>query len=95
MNSIHESIAVELRRKDVVKMYVYKTVPAPTILGVKNEKQINDAIRNFANYINQECVDGWEFYSMETITTQTPQGCLGLGGSKITTYNMLVFRRAI
>lgn len=75
--------------------YAYKTVPAPTILGVKNEKQINDAIRSFANLINQECVDGWEFYSMETIATQIPQGCLGFGGSKTVTYNMLVFRHAM
>jgi len=74
-------------------MYTYKTVPAPKILGVKNEKDTDSAIRGFSGIINAESAEGWEFYSMETITTQVPQGCLSMSAPKTTTYNMLVFRK--
>jgi hypothetical protein len=73
-------------------MYSYKTIPAPMVLGVKKEKDVNNAIRGFSDIINAECTDGWEFYSMETMTTQVPQGCMS-GATKTMTYNMLVFRK--
>ena len=76
-------------------MYTYKTVPAPKILGVRSEKDTSTAIMGFSQAINAECVDGWEFYSMESITTQVPQGCLSLNPPIITTHNMLVFRKQI
>jgi len=72
--------------------YTYKTVPAPMALLVKSKTNTEDAIRGFSSIINAEGTDGWEFYSMETITTQEPQGCIG-GQLKTTNYNMLVFRR--
>lgn len=73
-------------------MYTYKTVPAPMVLTVRKDKEVDTVIRGYSEIINAECKDGWEFYSMETITTQEPQGCL-TGSVKTVTYNMLVFRK--
>ena len=53
-------------------------------------------VASFAEIINNECHDGWEFYSMEQITVKNLPGCLGalLGvKAEATVYNMLVFRR--
>ena len=73
--------------------YEYKTIPAPMSLNIKNEKLAEAAIRNFGELINKETAGGWEFYSMESITTSEAQGCLGMGGRKETVYKMLIFRR--
>ena len=75
-------------------MYTYKTVPAPKILDVKSEKDTSTAIMGFSQAINAECFDGWEFYSMESMTTQVPQGC-SFKPPITTTHNMLVFRKQI
>ena len=75
-------------------MYEYKTIPAPMILGVKKPHETADAIKGFSGIINKECQSGWEFYSMEAITTQVPLGCLS-GKTQTTTHNMLVFRREL
>lgn len=76
-------------------MYEYKTVPAPMALNIKNEKEAGKAICGFGDLINAETHDGWEFYSMESITTSEAQGCFGTGGRKDTHYNMLVFKRLL
>jgi len=76
-------------------MYTYKTIPAPMELVVKREDEMQGAICNFSQIINKECVDGWEFYSMETITTSTAPGCLGISKAEKSHYNMLVFRRPL
>ena len=75
--------------------YEYKTVPAPMILTIKTEKDADQAIANFGTLINKEAVDGWEFHSMETITTEEAPGCLGGGKNTAKHYNMLIFKREI
>ena len=75
-------------------MYTYKTVPAPTNLSVRSVNDTLNAVESFSEIINKECVNGWEFYSMETISVSTNPGCFSLG--KRTTpivLNMLVFRK--
>ena len=77
-------------------MYEYKTVPAPANLTIVSAKATVGAIESFSALINQECTDGWEFYSMENIAVSVNPGCLGfLTGNKASTahFNMLVFRR--
>ena len=74
--------------------YEYKTVPAPMVLKEKNEQDAHASIRSYGERINDEAVDGWEFYSMETITTAQAPGCGGGGKEVMTSYNMFVFRRA-
>ena len=74
--------------------YSYKTVPAPMVLGIGKGKSPEEAIAKFSVLINNECHDGWEFYSMETITISEPPGCMSLSKQPITSsYNMLVFRK--
>lgn len=75
--------------------YEYKTVPGPVVLSIKNEKEADSAIRNFGSMINAEAQGGWEFYSMESISTSEAQGCMGTGGRKETVYKMLIFRRPV
>lgn len=76
--------------------YEYKTVPAPMVLSIKNEKEERAGIASFGNAINAEANDGWEFYSMETITTKEAAGCMpGSGSGAVKHHNMLVFRRKI
>lgn len=75
--------------------YEYKTVPAPMVLSIKTAKEAEQAIADFGRLINQEAQGGWEFHSMETITTSEAQGCGGSGSPKITNYNMLIFKKAV
>ena len=72
-------------------MYTYKTVPAPANLIVKKDKDREKVVEQFGDLINKECKDGWEFYSMETITTTTQGGLLSKEESIV--FNMLVFRK--
>ena len=76
-------------------MYVYKCVPAPMNIVIKKQADMDKAVGDFANIINRECAQGWEFYSMEQIATTVPAGCLAslFGKKDETTYhNMLIFR---
>ena len=75
--------------------YEYKTVPAPMILSIKTDKEAEAAIHGFSDLLNKEAQGGWEFYSMETISTSEAPGCFGGNQAKIKTYNMLVFKRAL
>lgn len=75
-------------------MFEYKTVPCPKALQVKSQKEDDAAVRSFARIMNSEAVDGWEFYSMETISVAQVSGCMSFGkSSRDTPYNMMVFRR--
>ncbi len=73
--------------------FEYKTVPAPMVLNIKTQKDADQAIANFGAIINREAVDGWEFHSMESITTAEAPGCFSGGKERVTTYNMLIFKR--
>lgn len=77
--------------------FEYKCVAAPKELIIKKQADMDKAVAGFANIINNEAVQGWEFYSMEQIATTVPVGCLAalFGKKEETTYsNMLIFRRA-
>ncbi len=73
--------------------YEYKTVPAPMVLSIKNEKEAHTAIGNFGDLLNKEAVDGWEFHSMESISTEEAPGCFSGGRVTRKSYNMLIFKR--
>lgn len=76
--------------------FEYKCVAAPQELIIKKQADMEKAVAGFANIINNEAVQGWEFYSMEQIATTVPVGCLAtlIGLKDKTTYsNMLIFRR--
>lgn len=55
---------------------IYKAVPGPKVIRIENDN-LNMATDAFADLINANAVDGWKFYSLETIvTTETRKtGC--------------------
>lgn len=72
----------------------YKCVPGPKNLIVNKIEDMDNAVVQFADLINQNCRDGWDFHSLEEISVTRQPGCLaGLFGAKelVMTYNMLVF----
>lgn len=74
--------------------YEYKTVPAPGVLEIKRERDAEEAIRGFADLINEEACDGWEFYCTDSIITSRSLGLFG-GDPEETIYKMLIFRRLV
>lgn len=75
--------------------YEYKTVPAPMVLSIKTAKEAEAAIGKFSDMLNAEARGGWEFHSMETISTEEAPGCTSGGKSTVKHYNMLVFKRPV
>ena len=74
----------------------YKCVPAPMEIVINNKSTYDDAVRSFADLINNETKNGWIFYSMESIKVRENPGCLAaLFGKevKILEYNMLIFSK--
>lgn len=74
--------------------YEYKCVPGPAQLIVKSQADSASAVRSYADLINEECRDGWEFYSLETMSVAQAAGCFGATDkTPPLIFNMLVFRR--
>ena len=73
--------------------YEYKCVSGPKELVVKSAAESSTAIASYANIINAEAIDGWEFYSLESMTVSQAPGCLSTGNEPPLLFNMLVFRR--
>jgi len=74
----------------------YKCVPAPKELVIDKNGTYDGAVRSFADIINREANDGWNFHSMENIAVTQKPGCFaGLFGKKEETvyFNMLVFSK--
>jgi len=74
----------------------YKCVPAPKQIEVSRGGDFGDAVRSFADLINQETGGGWKFHSMENIVLWQKPGCLAsLFGQKESyiNFNMLVFSK--
>ena len=74
----------------------YKCVPAPQNLVIDKRGDEEEAVRSFADIINLEANDGWNFHSMENIAVTQKPGCLAalFGAKDSTTYfNMLVFSK--
>lgn len=75
-------------------MKEYKIVPAPVGCNVK-KGQSASVFDDYAKIINANCIDGWDYHSMETIHITENPGCLG-GGAKnarTTVHYMLIFVR--
>ncbi len=47
---------------------IYKAIPGPKKIQIENDN-LSMATDAFANLVNTNAVDGWKFYSLETITT--------------------------
>jgi len=84
----------------------YKCVPAPKNLSISHDGSHDEAVRSFADIINNEATGGWKFFSMEQVSvTQEPPktGCLkglliliGLAQRPVAitiNFNMLIFSK--
>jgi hypothetical protein len=77
-------------------MTQYMCVPGPKTIVVNKIEDMDGAVVQFSDLINQHCANGWDFFSLEEITVADKPGCLaGLLGAKEETrnYNMLVFKK--
>ena len=74
--------------------YEYKTVAGPVLISVRSPDERASAVKSYEQLINSEAVDGWEFYSTDEFETTNPTGCFGTGPAEITSFKMLIFRRA-
>lgn len=73
--------------------YEYKCVSGPKQLVVQSVNDSSKAIASYADIINAEAVDGWEFVSIETMSVSEAPGCLSSDKRISVSFNMLVFRR--
>jgi len=71
-------------------MKKYKAVAGPRSINV-SKGNTQAAFDGFADMINAESVDGWEYHSMETITITEAPGCFQQ--ALPINYYMLIFVR--
>lgn len=73
-------------------MKQYKAVAGPKSINV-SKGNTQDAFNLFANIINQEASNGWDYHSMETITVSEKPGCFQQPVPL--NYYMLIFEREV
>lgn len=73
-------------------MKQYKAVAGPKSIEV-DKGNTQAAFNTFAQIINNEAQQGWEYHSMETITVTEKPGCFSQPISK--NFYMLIFVREI
>ena len=75
-------------------MAQYKTVAGPVGLTISQKDSYTDAIKQYAQIINRESVDGWKFHSMYEVPVTKVNGCLAtlfFMPTSTVRFNMLVF----
>ena len=72
-------------------MKQYKAVPGPMDISV-SKGNTQAAFDLFANIINREAAQGWEYHSMEVVTVTEKPGCFQQPTP--INYYMLIFCRA-
>ncbi len=73
-------------------MKQYKLIAGPTTKQMLDKgSKDSDAIQAFENIIAQQAQQGWEYHSMEPITTTHMEGCLFSKTPVSSTFYMLVF----
>lgn len=73
-------------------MKQYKAVSGPKNINV-NKGNTQAAFNLFADLINSEAKNGWEYHSMETITVTEKPGCFQAPISS--SYYMLIFVKEV
>ena len=73
--------------------YIVKTFTA----NIKGQDSATKAAEQLQELINEMKVDGWDFESVENITTHVAgdSGCFGIGGSpdRLTSFQMVLFKK--
>ena len=74
----------------------YKAIPGPKMIRIEND-DLTMATNSFADIINANAINGWKFYSLETIkTVETKKAGCFLNKKVWNEYNdiyMLIFAR--
>jgi len=73
-------------------MKQYRTVAGPMNISV-DKGNTQAAFQTFADIINREAAQGWNYHSMETIGVTEKPGCAFAGQPITTNYYMLIFER--
>ena len=81
-------------------MYEYKMIQAEKGVLVKAGRSQGAAAVHLQTLVDTHAVEGWEYYSMETISTLEEPGCGCLGRllgfrAVLTESYVMVFRRAL
>lgn len=77
-------------------MAQYKTVAGPVGLTIARKDSYKAAVRQYADIINREAVDGWKLDCIQEIPVTKNKGCIASlmgNGTTTITFNMLVFVR--
>jgi hypothetical protein len=69
---------------------IYKAIPGPKVIS-SEKGDFTKAVSLYADIINANSVDGWEYHSMETITVEDKTGCALKPTYSNYTINMLIF----
>lgn len=74
-------------------MKTYKLVAGPSTSQMLSEEGNNsDAVKSFESIIAQHSQQGWNYHSMEPITTERTVGCINKTTVRSTFY-MLIFEK--
>ena len=69
---------------------IYKAISGPKIIA-SDHGDFDAAVTSYADLINANCQNGWEYHSMETINVSDKQGCALNPTYTTYTINMLIF----
>lgn len=72
--------------------YQYKCVKGPATLHVKAMNEASQVVGTYADLINKEACDGWEFYAIEPVIVKIEAGVSWEAPVPIEC-KMLVFRK--
>jgi hypothetical protein len=75
--------------------YIYKCIPAPETIMIGKDSHIR-AVEEYEAIINENAVNGWEFFTTDYIYSKQKPGCLGaLFGKKEEEmrFKLLIYRK--
>jgi hypothetical protein len=75
--------------------FEYRCVAGPVIISVRTPQEKANAVKAYEDIINSEARQGWEYVLSDAFQTSEPPGCFGGNLPILTTFKMLVFRRAL
>ncbi len=78
-------------------MYEYRMVQVPPNIVVRRDTKQGEAATYLQTVVDQNAVQGWEFYRVDQIGVQQRPGCMGafLGQRHVTNvYYVVSFRRS-
>ena len=75
--------------------YQYNMIQIPPNISVRGGGRGQEAAQYLENVVNEQAVEGWEFYRVDNIGVEVPAGCLAIFGQKstYTNYYVVTFRR--